>query len=310
MVLLLGAKWLIDGASSIGRKFGLPQMLIGLTIVAFGTSLPELVINVFASIEGSTDLAVGNVLGSNIINTLLIIGVAATIYPISMAGRKSTIDIWFSLVITLILLGVANLTYFIDDAPNISRFDGLIFLFILAAFLYYSFFKGGALEQEASNTELKEIKTRWSIILIIAGATGLFFGGKWIVSGVNQIATDLDISQSAIGMTIVAAATSLPELVTSVLAALKKNTDMAVGNAIGSNIFNILLVLGVSALISPIPFDVSMNMEIYILLASTLLILLFIKFDFGKTRKAISKIEGILLMVAYILFLVFSFTKI
>lgn len=310
MVLLLGAKWLIDGASSIGRKFGLPQMLIGLTIVAFGTSLPELVINVFASIEGSTDLAVGNVLGSNIINTLLIIGVAATIYPISMAGRKSTIDVWFSLVITLILLGVANLTYFIDDTPNISRFDGLIFLFILAAFLYYSFFKGGALEQESSNTELKEIKTRWSIILIIAGATGLFFGGKWIVSGVNQIATDLDISQSAIGMTIVAAATSLPELVTSVLAALKKNTDMAVGNAIGSNIFNILLVLGVSALISPIPFDVSMNMEIYILLASTLLILLFIKLDFGKTRKAISKIEGILLMVAYILFLVFSFTKI
>lgn len=285
-------------------------MLIGLTIVALGTSLPELIINVFASIEGSTDLAIGNVLGSNIINSLLIIGVAATIYPISMAGKKSANDVWFSLFVTVALLVLANFTSFQNGVPYINRIDALIFTLILAGFLYYSFFKGGALVQESSKTELKEIKTRWSVILIIVGIVGLYLGGKWIVSGASQIASDLNISQSAIGMTIIAAATSLPELVTSILAAMKKNTDMAVGNAIGSNIFNILLVLGVSAFISPIPFDVKMNIEIYILLASTLLILLFIKFDIGKTKKAISKIEGILLITAYILFLIYSLTKV
>ena len=285
-------------------------MLIGLTIVALGTSLPELIINVFASIEGSTDLAIGNVLGSNIINSLLIIGVAATIYPISMVGKKSANDVWFSLFVTVALLVLANFTSFQNGVPYINRIDALIFTLILAGFLYYSFFKGGALVQESSKTELKEIKTRWSVILIIVGIVGLYLGGKWIVSGASQIASDLNISQSAIGMTIIAAATSLPELVTSILAAMKKNTDMAVGNAIGSNIFNILLVLGVSAFISPIPFDVKMNIEIYILLASTLLILLFIKFDIGKTKKAISKIEGILLITAYILFLIYSLTKV
>jgi len=285
-------------------------MLIGLTIVALGTSLPELIINVFASVKGNTDLAIGNVLGSNIINSLLIIGVAATIHPISMAGKKSTYDVWFSLGITLVLLVVANFTYLVDGVPFISRYDGLILLIILAGFLYYSFFKGGALEQESAHTELKEIKTKWSVILIIAGALGLFFGGKWIVSGASQIAIDLNISQSAIGMTIIAAATSLPELVTSVMAAMKKNTDMAVGNAIGSNLFNILLVLGVSAFINPIPFDISMNIEIYMLLAATVLILLFIKLDIGKTRKAISKIEGIILIIAYIFFLVYSLTNV
>jgi cation:H+ antiporter len=285
-------------------------MLIGLTIVALGTSLPELIINVFASINGNTDLAIGNVIGSNIINTLLIVGVAATIYPISMSGRKSSVDVWFSFGVTLVLFFVANFNYFRGDVHHlISRYDGLIFLILLGGFLYYSFAKGGAMQHEVSTIEFKEIKTRWSIFLIIAGAAGLFFGGKWIVSGANLIATDLGISQSAIGMTIIAAATSLPELVTSIMAAMKKNTDMAVGNAIGSNIFNILLVLGVSALINPIPFDTKMNTEIAVLLASTLLILLFIKIDFGKTRKAISKIEGILLIVAYILFLVFSFTR-
>lgn len=308
-MLLLGAKWLIDGASSIGRRFGLPQLLIGLTIVALGTSLPELVINVFASIKGSTDLAIGNVLGSNIINTLLIIGVAAMIYPISMAGKKSTIDVWFSLVVTIFLLIIANFTFTRDGIKYISRFDGLIFIASLAAFLYYSFAKGGALEAEASTSETKEFKVGWSTILVLSGAAGLYFGGKWIVSGANQLTADFGLSQSMVGMTIIAAATSLPELVTSILAALKKNSDLAVGNAIGSNLFNILLVLGVSALIKPIAFDEALNMEIGILAASTMLVLFFIKVDIGKTRKAISSIEGILMIAVYILFLFFSFTR-
>lgn len=308
-MLLLGAKWLIDGASSIGRKFGLPQLLIGLTIVALGTSLPELVINVFASIEGSTDLAIGNVLGSNIINTLLIIGVAASIYPISMAGKKSSMDVWFSLIITLVLYVIANYTFKKDGEPFISRYDGIIFIALLIGFLFYTFKKGGALKVESEASETNEMKTSWSIGFIILGIAGLFFGGKWIVSGANQISTDLDLSQSVVGLTIVAAATSLPELVTSILAALKKNSDLAVGNAIGSNLFNILMVLGVSALIEPIAYDPVLNIEIYILLFATMLVLLFIKIDLGKTRNAISKLEGILLIVVYILFLIYSLSN-
>lgn len=300
---------MIDGASSIGRKFGLPQLLIGLTIVALGTSLPELVINVFASIEGSTDLAIGNVLGSNIINTLLIIGVAASIYPISMAGKKSSMDVWFSLIITLVLYVIANYTFKKDGEPFISRYDGIIFIALLVGFLFYTFKKGGALKVESEASETNEMKTSWSIGFIILGIAGLFFGGKWIVSGANQISTDLGLSQSVVGLTIVAAATSLPELVTSILAALKKNSDLAVGNAIGSNLFNILMVLGVSALIEPIAYDPVLNIEIYILLFATLLVLLFIKIDLGKTRKAISKLEGIILIVVYMLFLIYSLSN-
>jgi len=284
-------------------------MLIGLTIVALGTSLPELVINVFASVEGSTDLAIGNVLGSNIINTLLIIGVAATIYPIGMAGKKSTMDVWFSLLITFILLIIANFTFFEDGVPYISRYDGLIFLALLAGFLFYSFTKGGALEVESSASESTILKVRWSITLIIAGGLSLYFGGQWIVNGADQITADFGLSQSMVGLTIIAAATSLPELVTSILAALKKNSDLAVGNAIGSNLFNILLVLGVSALIRPIAFDTALNFEIGILIVSTILILFFIKVDLGKTKRAISSIEGILLIIVYILFLIFSLTN-
>lgn len=306
-MLLLGAKWLIDGASSLGRKFGVSQLLIGLTIVALGTSLPELVINIFASVQGRTDLAIGNVLGSNIINTLLIVGVAATIYPIRMAGRKSTVNIWFSLLATLVLIFMANVSLFSEMKHFITRLDALILIVLFAGFLYYSFFRGKVPEKATKISKPRELKSIWAVLLILAGVAGLYLGGKWIVSGASRIATDLDISQTTVGLTIVAAATSLPELVTSIFASMKKNTDIAVGNAIGSNIFNILLVLGVSALIKPIAFDKALNQEIIILIASTLLILVFVKLDIGKTKKAISRLEGILLIGAYIAYVIYSF---
>jgi len=306
-VLLLGARWLVDGASSIGRKFGVPQFLIGLTIVAFGTSLPELVINIFASVQGSAGLAIGNVLGSNIINILLIVGVAASIYPIGMAGRKSTVNIWFSLLATLVLLFMANVSLFSEKQHLITRFDALVLIVLLAGFLYFSFFRRGVPDTVPGTRKRKELKTMWTVLMIAAGIAGLYLGGKWIVSGASRIATDLNISQTTVGLTIIAAATSLPELVTSILAAKKKNTDIAIGNAIGSNIFNILLVLGVSAFIRPIAFDTALNREIVILIASTLLILLFVKLDIGETKKAISRIEGILLIGTYIAYMIYSF---
>jgi len=312
--LLLGAKWLVDGASSIGKKLGLPQIIIGLTIVALGTSLPELVINIFASINGSSDLAIGNVIGSNIMNTLLIIGIAAIIYPISMTGKKGVTDAFIVLAATLVLLLLANDYILSGNEPNISMIDGFILLGLLIFFLVWTFLKKGALQEEAEESDIKSMKVSLSVGFILLGSLGLFFGGKWIVNGVNQISTDLGLAESVIGLTIIATATSLPELVTSVIAALKKNTDLAVGNAIGSNLFNILMVLGLSAVIHPIDYDTSLNNQLYILIGATVLIILFIIFGVEKfsritvksSTRTISRFEGIVLIGLYLVFLYIS----
>lgn len=301
-ILILGAKWLVDGAASIGKRFGLSQLLIGLTLVAVGTSLPELVINVFASIEGNTDLAIGNVLGSNIMNSLLIIGAAALIYPIHVSRQTINKDLIFNLGVVLLLFVLANDRFF--ERPDvINRLDGFILLGLLCYFLYLSFFKSAKGEIEPED-EIKPIGLWASIGFILLGMTGLFFGGKWIVAGAEQVAGDLGFSQSLIGMTLVAAATSLPELVTSVIASFRKNSAIAIGNAIGSNIFNVLLVLGLSAVIHPIPFDPGVNMELGILGSSGLLLFLFIRT--GKTKRTISRWEGGLLVMGYIAFLYYS----
>ncbi len=302
IVLIMGAKWLVDGAGSIGLRFGLPQIIIGLTIVALGTSLPELVINVFASTEGNTDLAIGNVIGSNIINTLLIVGIAAFIFPIKVDKATINRDLPFNFVITLLLLLLANDLMF-GRNNSINRFDGIILLALLAYFLYLTFFKSSAQGGDDS-VSIKQLTLFRSVAFIALGMLGLYFGGKWIVEGAEQVATDLGISQSVIGLTLIASATSLPELVTSIIASLKKNSAIAIGNAIGSNIFNILLVLGVSALIKPIPYDSKMNMQVGLLLIGSLLLLLFIKS--GKTKRTITRWEGLLMMFGYAAFLYYS----
>lgn len=302
-ILILGAKFLVDGAASIGKKLGLSQLVIGLTVVALGTSLPEFVINVFASFDGNTGLAIGNVLGSNIMNTLLIIGIAATIYPIKMANRKCRTDVLFNLLATLVLLVLANDTFFGRSENFIDRIDGLILIALLAAFLYYSFFIEKKVDSDEG--ELKELSYLRSILFILGGALGLFFGGKWIVSGATQIASDFGVSDTFVGLTIVAVATSLPELVTSVLAALKKNTALAIGNAVGSNVFNLLLVLGSSSVITSIPFNISLNLELGILVTAGLLVILFIRVDFGKQKMAVSRTEGIFLILAYLCYFIF-----
>ncbi|MCF6170961.1 MAG: calcium/sodium antiporter [Bacteroidales bacterium] len=303
ILLILGAKFLVDGAASIGKKSGLSQLVIGLTVVALGTSLPELVINVFASIDGNTGLAIGNVLGSNIMNTLLIIGIAAIIYPIKMAGRKCRTDVLFNLLAIFVLLILANDRFFGKPENQINQTDGLILIAFLAAFLYYTFF----VEKKAQPKEnrVKEYSLALSLIYLAGGGLGLFFGGKWIVSGASQIAGDIGVGNTFIGLTIIAVSTSLPELVTSVIAALKKNTDLALGNAVGSNIFNIFLVLGSSSLIAPIPFHVDLNVELGILIGAGLLLILFIRMDFGRQKMAVSRIEGVLLILAYLFYVVY-----
>ncbi|MCB2208482.1 MAG: calcium/sodium antiporter [Bacteroidetes bacterium] len=301
--LILGANWLITGASSLGLRLGLSQLIIGLTIVALGTSLPELVINVFASINGSTDLAMGNVIGSNITNTLLVIGVAAIIFPIKVQQIINKRDIWFNLLAAIMVLLLANDFIFGRKHNVINQVDALILLAIMIYYLYVSFFKDKQAKSESSE-DVKIIPLSRSIVFIVLGGVGLFVGGKWIVSGVSQLSTDLGASESALGLTLIAGATSLPELVTTIIAARKKNTDIAFGNAIGSNIFNIFLVLGCSALIKPIDFDLAMNVQIGMLVLFSFLLMLFI--HTGKAKTTISRREGILLVFGYFCFLYYS----
>ena len=303
IILIFGAKFLVDGASSIGIKAGFSQLIVGLTIVALGTSLPELIINVFASLQGSTGLAIGNVLGSNIMNTLLIIGVAAIIYPVKVESSICKRDSWINLVAILLVAILANDFFFGKPNSVIDRTDGIILL-IFFIILLYILFSQPATESKTDNGNTKVLTYTRSIIYIIIGGLGLFFGGKWIVDGATTIASDMGVSESTIGLTLVAMATSLPELVTSIVAALKKNTDIAIGNVLGSNIFNIFLVLGTSAAIHPIAFDSSLNVEIGILILASLFLMLVIRV--GKTTQTITRLEGILLAIGYFVFLIWK----
>lgn len=302
-ILIYGAKLLIDGASSLGTRAGLPQLIIGLSIVALGTSLPELVINVFASINGSTGLAIGNVLGSNIMNTLFIVGVTAIIYPIKVSSKVIKRDSTINLIAILIMAVLANDFLFGKSVNSIDQVDGIILLFLFAVLLYILF--SDKSDKEDNTEEIVSTKSiPVSLLLIVAGIAGLFFGGRWIVAGATAIANDLGVSESTIGLTLVAIATSLPELVTSIIAALNKKTDIAIGNALGSNVFNIFLVLGTSAAITPIKFDTGLNLEIGILIASSLFLLTVILV--GSTKRTITRIEGILLSIIYLSFLTWS----
>jgi len=303
IILIYGAKLLIDGASSLGIRAGLPQLIIGLSIVALGTSLPELVINVFASVEGNTGLAIGNVLGSNIMNTLLIVGVTAMIYPIKVSTKVIKRDTLINMVAILIMAVLANDFFFGKSTASIDQVDGIILLVLFVVLIYILFTDKSDTETDNDETDsLKSVPV--SILLILAGIVGLFFGGRWIVDGATKIATDFGVSQSTIGLTLIAMATSLPELVTSIIAALSKKTDIAIGNALGSNIFNIFLVLGTSAVITPITFDTGLNVEIGILIGSSLFLLLLI--IVGKSERTITRFEGVLLALCYLGFLTWS----
>lgn len=304
-VLIFGANKLIEGASSLGVKVGMSQVVVGMTIVALGTSLPELFINIFASIRGNTGLVIGNVLGSNIANTFLIVGVAAVIYSIQVTKKTATVMIPGSIFAAVVLLVLANDSFFGRATQTIGRADGVVLLIFFVGFLYYTLFKPDKSDVDSANIEINTISVRLSLFYVIIGVIGLYFGGDWIVKGAEQISSDMGVSQSVIGLTLIAGATSLPELVTSIIAATKKNSAMAIGNAIGSNIFNIFFVLGVSAVIHPIPFNSTLNFEIWMVITSGLLLWIFVKWT-GKANDLINKVEGALLVAAYLLFILYS----
>jgi len=297
ILLIKGAGWLVDGASSLARKYHISELIIGLTIVAFGTSAPELVVNVIAAFENHPDIVFGNIVGSNIVNLFLILGISGIITPLVV--QRSTVwkEIPFSLFAALILFFLVNDVMFFQSNNNImGRIDGLILLTFFILFIIYIF------RQMRKDKDLPQpetiIKNNFKIwLFIIAGLASLVVGGKLIVNSAIQIASSMGVSEKVISLTIVAIGTSLPEMATSVVAAIKKNKDLAVGNIIGSNIFNIFLILSVSSLVRPISFDTVFNTDIFILVGGT--IFLFTAM-FTGTKKKLDRWEAAVLLTIYI----------
>jgi len=301
-ILMLGANWLVDGASSVASRFGVTPLIIGLTVVAFGTSLPELVVNIMAALKGSSGLAIGNVLGSNVANTLLIVGVAALIKPIRVQSSTVRVEIPLSLLAAIILLVLAN-DSFIDGTASsaILRSDGIILLILFVVFLCYTFsFNNNHFKSEEVN--IKKHRTSITVLLITVGLGGLYGGGHLIVEAAISIAQTLGVSDTVIGLTILAIGTSLPELATTIVAAYKGQSDIAIGNVVGSNIFNILMVFGITASISPMPFDPSDNIHLLVVIASSLMLLIFALV--GSCR-CINRYEGGGFVLIYLLYLLY-----
>jgi len=296
-LLIKGADLLVDGASAISRRFGISDRVIGLTLLAFGTSTPELFVNITASIEGSVGIAVGNVLGSNISNILLILGASALIRPLRVTRGTVWREIPFSLLAALALWAAAN-DHLLDGwaYSDISRSDGLIFLIFFAIFIYYA----ASIAHVGSNYQGIHPRVNQgmgkSVTLIIAGLIGLALGGKWIVDGAIHMASAFGMSEAIVGLTVVAVGTSLPELAASATAAYKGNVEMAVGNVVGSNIFNIFFVLGVSSTINPLPFHTVGNLDIGTLVLASLILFAAM---FTGNRRSLDRWEGALLLIMY-----------
>lgn len=298
-LLIKGADYFVDGASSIAKKLRIPSFVIGLTIVAFGTSAPELAVSLSAAIKGSNDIAIGNIVGSNLFNTLVVLGASAAITPITVEQGILKKDYPLSIFVS-ILLGILLLDMFLLHAPTMTlgRMDGIILLSVFIFFMYTTLKDGFKHRSELEETEDKQSISLWkSILICIVGLTGIIIGGDLSVNSAKEIARAFGLSEALIGLTIVAFGTSLPELVTSIIAAKKGESDIAVGNVIGSNIFNILLILGTSATILPMNVSNTYLYDIGILII--VMIATFI--PIAKTRK-VGRCMGITMALTYILY--------
>lgn len=299
ILLIKGADWLVNGASVLAKKYSVSDLAIGLTIVAFGTSAPELVVNVLASGNGYDEIVFGNIIGSNNFNLFVILGISGLIAPLAVQSSTVWKEIPLSLFAAALLFILAN-DFFTSSSPLVSRVDGFIFLTLFGLFLFYVYKQlksdPSVQTEDAKESDLSQLKI-WGLIL--GGLAGLIFGGRLVVNNAIEIATVLGVSEKIIGLTIIAAGTSLPELATSVVAAMRKNVDIAVGNIIGSNIFNIFLILAVSAFVKPVSFNPSFNSELYLLGGGTLL--LFIAMFTGGKRK-LDRWEAALLLIAFLVY--------
>lgn len=304
VALIFGATKLVDAASGLASKMGVPSIVIGLTIVAFGTSAPELVVNVFAATKGSTELVLGNVLGSNIFNVLAILGVSALIAPLSVKTSTTWIEIPLSLLAAVTVFVIAA-DVFLDKATIniISRSEGVVLLLFFLIFLVYNLVvaKGGGAEEEI---ETKNYSIPMAVLWIVVGLAGLIIGGRLIVTSAVSIAESIGLSERVIGLTVVSIGTSLPELATSIIAVRKKNVDLAIGNVVGSNIFNIFLILGVSGIIAPISINPASYFDILVNILAGLLLFIFIFTGKGRQLERWEGIIFLMLFVGYISYLI------
>ncbi len=300
-ILIFGAEWLVKGASSIARRFGISPLIVGLTIVAFGTSTPELTVNVYSALKGSTDIALGNIIGSNIANILLILGVSALIVPLAVKSSTVKWEIPLALLAVILVFVFGSDRLFDGGAFDaITRTDGVAFLGIFAIFMFYIFAlakKDSAPADEGEKTEGKPVAFFPALGLVVVGLGALVFGGKLLVDQAVVLATLAGLSEAVIGLTVVAVGTSLPELATSIIAALKKEADIAIGNVVGSNIFNVFWILGVSSVIAPLPATSGFFIDALVAVVATFA--LFIAIFIG-TRGRIDRWQGAVFVFAYI----------
>ncbi len=302
-LILIGANWLTDGSSALAKKWGVSDLVIGLTVVAFGTSAPELVISVVSAIHGSTGLSIGNVVGSNIFNILVIIGCVAIVSPVKVDRGNMSNDIPLVILSSLALLFCANSVLLDGSSENvITRSEGLLLLLFFLIFMRYTFSiaRGAEGAEAQSPSATMPVMPIWkSTVLVAVGLGGLILGGEWFVDGASGVARGLNVSDSIIGLTIVAAGTSLPELATSITAALKGKTDLAVGNVVGSCVFNVFMVLGISATIRPLPLGTIGNFDLLTLVGASVL---FWFFGWQIRTRTITRIEGALLLAVYVVY--------
>lgn len=299
-LLIKGADFLVDGSSKIAKKFHIPEIIIGLTIVSIGTSMPELFVSITSAIDGYPDMAVGNVIGSNLCNLLLILGLSAVIKSIKFKKETRLIEIPITLLVTIILYVLCNIE------ANITRKEGIFLIALFIMFIIYTIYMGKKGEKFEDKDTLIEVQTDEnystikSILWIIFGIVGLKIGGDLVVNHSITIAKALNISEKVISLTIIAIGTSLPELVTSVTAAIKADSDIAIGNILGSNIFNILLILGVSAVITPIQYSISYNKQILVLIIGTILLALF---PFIGKKNEMTRTNGVAYLILYAIYM-------
>ncbi|MGL1885918.1 MAG: calcium/sodium antiporter [Reichenbachiella sp.] len=307
ILLIKGADFLVNGASSLAKRYNVSDLAIGLTVVAMGTSAPELVVNIISGAGEHDGIVFGNIIGSNIFNMFLILGISAVIYPLTVEKNALWKEVPYSLLATVVLFVLVNDSMFFGSENNdASVIDGIILLVMFAGFLFYVFKNmqrtgdlGGDMEEIEMYSSLK------TTLMILGGIAGLVFGGKFIVDSAITIATQAGISEKVIGLTILAAGTSLPELATTAVAAFHKKSDLAVGNIVGSNIFNLLLVLGSTAVIhGPLEFDVDLNIDLVVIMIGTLMLFLFM---FTLQKYKLDRAEGALYLLGFIAYMVFVY---
>lgn len=301
-LVVLGADWIVNGASSIARRAGISEFVIGLTIVGFGTSCPELVVSLSGAIEGNSDISVGNVVGSNIFNVLFILGLTAMVLPVGMTDKNRRIDIPITLGVTilLVILGITGSM----SGPVISRWEGVLMLLVFSAYLFYCFKSDS--KDEFSETQRATLSITKSIALTLTGLAGLIFGGDLFVDSATALARQIGVSDKFIAVTILAGGTSLPELATSLVAAIKGKEQLALGNILGSNVFNAMMILGLSSVITPLSFASMTIVDIITLVLSAVLLLIW---AYTGRKNRIDRREGAAMLLCYVAYNVFLFSR-